>query len=151
MVSFLPKLKKENSVPSTATPANNTSVTQTSNPQVAPADGAVANTPSVPKEKKSFFKKKKKEEAPAPNLDEFNANHGQKPVEKAPDRPLIKYRYVIVNAMGKKENGTFEAENETEVRNFLLSQDYEVVSIKVRPGYDIDINDHAKMKVGELS
>ena len=80
MVSFLPKLKKENSVPSTATPANNTSVTQTSNPQVAPADGAVANTPSVPKEKKSFFKKKKKEEAPAPNLDEFNANHGQKPV-----------------------------------------------------------------------
>ena len=109
MVSFLPKLKMENSVSSTATPANNTSVTQTNNPQVAPADGVVANTPSVPKEKKSFFKKKKKDEASAPNLDEFNANHGQKPVEKAPDRPLIKYRYVIVNAMGKKENGTFEA------------------------------------------
>ena len=159
MVSFLPNLKKENSVPSTA-PANDASATQTAqtaqavqpnNAQVAPADSVATTAPSAPKEKKSLFKKMKKEEVPAPDLDEFNANHGQKPVEKAPDRPLIKYRYVIVNAMGKKENGTFEAENETEVRNFLLSQDYEVVSIKVRPGYDIDINDHAKMKVGELS
>ena len=159
MVSFLPNLKKENSVPSTA-PANDVSATQTTqtaqavqtnNAQVAPADSVATTAPSAPKEKKSLFKKMKKEEVPAPDLDEFNANHGQKPVEKAPDRPLIKYRYVIVNAMGKKENGTFEAENETEVRNFLLSQDYEVVSIKVRPGYDIDINDHAKMKVGELS
>ena len=152
MVSFLPNLKKENSVPSTA-PANDASATQTAqtaqavqpnNAQVAPADSVATTAPSAPKEKKSLFKKMKKEEVPAPDLDEFNANHGQKPVEKAPDRPLIKYRYVIVNAMGK-------AENETEVRNFLLSQDYEVVSIKVRPGYDIDINDHAKMKVGELS
>lgn len=108
----------------------------------------------VPKKKNSFFtKKKKKEKAEdsAPMLDEFSTNNVQKKEQKAPDRPLIKYRYVIVNAMGKKENGTFEAENETEVRNFLLSQDYEVVSIKVRSPYDIDINDHAKMKISDLS
>ncbi len=108
----------------------------------------------VPKKKNSFFtKKKKKEKAEdsAPTLDEFSTNNVQKKEQKAPDRPLIKYRYVIVNAMGKKENGTFEAENETEVRNFLLSQDYEVVSIKVRSPYDIDINDHAKMKISDLS
>ena len=107
-----------------------------------------------PKKKKSFFikkKKKEKTEDSGPMLDEFSTNNVQKKEQKAPDRPLIKYRYVIVNAMGKKENGTFEAENETEVRNFLLSQDYEVVSIKVRPSYDIDINDHAKMKVSDLS
>ena len=109
---------------------------------------------NVPKKKKSFFIKKKtkeKTEDSGPMLDEFSTNNVQKKEQKAPDRPLIKYRYVIVNAMGKKENGTFEAENETEVRNFLLSQDYEVVSIKVRPSYDIDINDHAKMKVSDLS
>ena len=109
---------------------------------------------NVPKKKKSFFIKKKKKEKTEDSghmLDEFSTNNVQKKEQKAPDRPLIKYRYVIVNAMGKKENGTFEAENETEVRNFLLSQDYEVVSIKVRPSYDIDINDHAKMKVSDLS
>ena len=109
---------------------------------------------NVTKKKKSFFikkKKKEKTEDSGPMLDEFSTNNVQKKEQKAPDRPLIKYRYVIVNAMGKKENGTFEAENETEVRNFLLSQDYEVVSIKVRPSYDIDINDHAKMKVSDLS
>ena len=109
---------------------------------------------NVPKKKKSFFikkKKKEKTEDSGPMLDEFSTNNVQKKEQKAPDRPLIKYRYVIVNAMGKKENGTFEAENETEVRNFLLSQDYEVVSIKVRPSYDIDINDHAKMKFSDLS
>ena len=109
---------------------------------------------NVPKKRKSFFikkKKKEKTEDSGPMLDEFSTNNVQKKEQKAPDRPLIKYRYVIVNAMGKKENGTFEAENETEVRNFLLSQDYEVVSIKVRPSYDIDINDHAKMKVSDLS
>lgn len=79
------------------------------------------------------------------------ANQSNLTEDKPVQRPLIKYRYVIINSMGKKENGTFEAENENEVRNFLLSQDYEVVSITVRPAYDIDINDHAKMKIGDLS
>ena len=105
---------------------------------------------SIPVQKKSFFFKKK--EKPAVTAD-FSTDDIEikKREEGSPARPLIKYRYVVVNAMGKKENGTFEAESETEVRNFLLSQDYEVVSIKVRPAYDIDINDHAKMKVSDLS
>ena len=99
--------------------------------------------------KKSFFKKKEKM---VPVIDDFSVlSEIQKREEGTPERPLIKYRYVVINAMGKKENGTFEAESETEVRNFLLSQDYEVVSIKVRPAYDIDINDHAKMKISDLS
>ena len=70
---------------------------------------------------------------------------------KAPDRPLIKYRYVVINAMNKKEKGTFEAENEAEVRNFLLSQDYQVVSVTPRAAYDIEINDYQRMKVADLS
>ncbi len=71
--------------------------------------------------------------------------------ENAPERPMIKYRYVVINAQGKKENGTFEAESESEVRGFLESQDYEVISVKVRPAYDIDINDYSKIKTSELS
>ena len=108
------------------------------------------------KEKKSFFSKKKKKDkkaatsAPSPT-DGLPTPGIQKRQENAPERPLIKYRYVVINAMGKKEKGTFEAESEAEVRSFLTSQDYEVVSITVRPAYDIDINDHAKMKVSDLS
>ena len=143
-MSFLPKLGKS---------GNDSASTSTNNMFTSQTNGAVDNSSNAVKEKKSLFKKKKKREDSVISLDEFKNSDGnnQKQAEKAPDRPLIKYRYVIVNAMGKKENGTFEAENETEVRNFLLSQDYEVISIKVRPPYDIDINDYSKMKVSELS
>lgn len=106
------------------------------------------------KEKKSFFsftKKEKKSYDNTPTAD-LSINSGiEKRNESEKERPLIKFRYTIVNAMGKKENGTFEAESESEVKNFLLSQDYEIVSIKVRAPYDIEINDYAKMKVGDLS
>lgn len=118
---------------------------------VLPAQGNVA----PPKQKKSLFsfqKKKDKKTDVNSDMNDFSPKPGiQKRVENAPERPLIKYRYVVINAMGKKEKGTFEAESESEVRNFLLSQDYEVVSITVRAAYDIDINDHAKMKVSDLS
>ena len=66
-------------------------------------------------------------------------------------QPLKKYRYVVINSMGKKESGTFEAENESEVRNFLLLQDYKVVSVKLRPAYDIEINDYQRMKSKDLA
>lgn len=111
--------------------------------------------PNEPKKKKKslFSKKEKKKESSEPEnlVDEFAASGIQKRSEDAPDRPMIRYRYVVINAMGKKENGTFEAESEDEVRSFLTSQDYEVVSISVRPAYDIDVNDHAKIKVNDLS
>lgn len=119
------------------------------------------------KKKKSLFSKKEKKEElneqdSVENLQSQPATQKQQPVpgsdpeirrrdEDSPERPLIKYRYVVINAMGKKENGTFEAESESEVRSFLTSQDYEIVSVTVRPPYDIDLNDHAKMKVADLS
>lgn len=115
------------------------------------------------KEKKSFFKRKEKElvaltpasqpenTAPTPeNFSDLKQRTGRTN-EQAPERPIQKFRYVVVNAMGKKENGTFEAESEADVRNFLVTQDYEVVSVKLRPAFDIDINDYSKMKVGDLS
>ncbi len=66
-------------------------------------------------------------------------------------RPMKSFRYVIVNGVGKKEKGTFDAETEEEVRSFLVSQEYEVLSITVRPPYDIDIFTNKKIKAGDLS
>ena len=66
-------------------------------------------------------------------------------------RPMKSFRYVIVNGVGKKEKGTFDAETEEEVRNFLVSQEYEVLSITVRPPYDIDIFTNKRIKAGDLS
>lgn len=66
-------------------------------------------------------------------------------------RPTKDYRYVIINSLGKKENGTFEAETENDVRNFLLSQEYQVLEIKERSKFDIDIGGNGKMNASDLS
>ena len=67
------------------------------------------------------------------------------------ERPLIPYRYTIVNAVGKKETGTFDAESENDVRNFLLSQDYQVLEVKERGKFDVDIGDNKKINASDLS
>ncbi len=55
-------------------------------------------------------------------------------------RPMKGYRYTIINGVGKKETGTFDAESENDVRNFLTSLDYQVLEIKERDKFDIDIS-----------
>lgn len=54
-------------------------------------------------------------------------------------KPIISYRYTIINGIGKKENGTFDAETENDVRNFLLSMNYQVLEVKERSKLDVDI------------
>ena len=54
-------------------------------------------------------------------------------------KETFSYRYTIINSMGKKENGTFDAENENDVRNFLLSMNYQVLEVKERGKLDVDI------------
>lgn len=66
-------------------------------------------------------------------------------------KPLSHFRYVIVNSFGKKEQGTFDAESENDVRNFLLSQDYQVLEIKERSKFDIDIGDNRKIGANDLA
>lgn len=66
-------------------------------------------------------------------------------------RPTKGYRYTVINTIGKKETGTFDAESENDVRNFLLAQDYEVLEIKLRSKYDIDLNIGKSMKASDLS
>lgn len=66
-------------------------------------------------------------------------------------KPKKRYRYTIINSIGKKENGTFDAEEENDVRNFLLSQDYQVLSVKERDKWDIDIGSGSKMSANDLA
>ena len=70
---------------------------------------------------------------------------------KKVERPMKRFRYTIINGLGKKENGTFDAEDENEVRNFLLSQDYQVLEVKERSATDIDIGGNGRMSAGDLS
>lgn len=66
-------------------------------------------------------------------------------------RPVKHYRYTIINTMGRKEQGTFDAESENDVRNFLLSQDYQVLQIAERSKYDIDIGGNGRIKAADLA
>lgn len=66
------------------------------------------------------------------------------------NRPLIRYSYTIINGVGKKEKGNFDAESADDVRNFLLSQDYQVLEVKERSKYDIDIGS-SKFGASDLS
>ena len=65
-------------------------------------------------------------------------------------RPLKKYRYTIINGVGKKETGTFDSESENDVRNFLLSLNYQVLEVKERSKMDIDLGE-GKFGASDLS
>ena len=67
------------------------------------------------------------------------------------EKPVIRYRYSIINSMGKKESGTFDAESENEVRNFLATQDFQVLDVRERSKFDVDIGGNGKMKPSDLS
>ena len=66
-------------------------------------------------------------------------------------RPMKSFRYTVINSFGKKEVGTFDAEEEQDVRAFLLSQEYEILEVKERSKYDIDINIGNKISAEDLS
>ena len=65
-------------------------------------------------------------------------------------RPIHGYRYTIINGVGKKENGTFDAESENDVRSFLLSLNYQVLEVRERSKLDIDIGT-TRFSAGDLS
>ena len=66
------------------------------------------------------------------------------------ERPLTAYRYTIINGVGKKENGTFDAESADEVRAFLTSLDYQILEVKERSKMDFDIGT-SKFNASDLS
>ena len=72
-------------------------------------------------------------------------------INKRVERPIKRFHYVIINGVGKKENGNFDAESADDVRNFLLSQDYQVLEVKERSKYDIDLGGNGRIKSADLS
>ena len=65
--------------------------------------------------------------------------------------PVKRYRYTVLNSLGKKETGTMETETEEDLKIFLQGLDYKVLEIKERPSSDIDIGGNGKIKAGVLS
>ena len=61
------------------------------------------------------------------------------------------FRYHVINSMGKKETGTFDAESEDEVRTFLEGQDYQVLDVLPRSKMDIDVGGPAHIGPEDLS
>lgn len=70
---------------------------------------------------------------------------------KKVDRPVKRFHYIIINTMGKKEQGNFDAENADDVRNFLISQEYQVLEVKERGKYDIDLGGNGRLKSSDLA
>ena len=65
---------------------------------------------------------------------------------------LQSFKYVVKNAMGETVKGIFDSEDITGVRVFLTNEGYEVLEIKPREKWDIDINfGSKKIKTGDLS
>lgn len=76
-------------------------------------------------------------------------NLKQKP--KRQTKPLIAYRYTVLDGNKKKITGIFEAESESDIRGFLTSQGYEVLKVEVKKPYDIEIGGNGPIKAGALS
>ena len=67
------------------------------------------------------------------------------------NKPLIPYRYTVLNASNKKETGIFAAENESDVRNFLTAQGYQILKVEVKKFYDIELGGNGKLKTSALA
>lgn len=72
-------------------------------------------------------------------------------VPKKEVKPLISYRYTILNKNKKKLTGIFDAESESDIRGFFTSQGYEVLKVEVKKPYDIEIGGHGPIKAGALA
>lgn len=72
-------------------------------------------------------------------------------VERDKSKKLKSYRYKVKDSRGKVISNTFEAPTMNDVKVFLQNEGYEIVSIKERSKYDIDINLNTKIKNGDLA
>ena len=82
------------------------------------------------------------------NFSGLTKKEEKKPID---NKNLKSYKYVVINSIGKKENGTFEAESISEVKNFLITEDYKIVSIEPRKAYDIDLFASNKIKTSSMA
>ncbi len=75
----------------------------------------------------------------------------QERLEKIKNQKMISYRYKVKDSSGRIISNTFEAPSVNDVKVFLTNEGYEVIEIKERSKYDIDINFGAKISNGDLS
>ena len=72
-------------------------------------------------------------------------------IEKIKNQKMISYRYKVKDSSGRIISNTFEAPTVNDVKVFLTNEGYEVIEIKERSKYDIDINFGTKISNGDLS
>ena len=76
----------------------------------------------------------------------ISPNRSVMPLEKK-----ISFRYVVKNDAGQTIKSIFDAYSQEEVYNFLTNEGYQVVSIKPRKPYDIELFGSGRMRPGDLS
>lgn len=86
-----------------------------------------------------------------PESETSNYENLKQKVPKRQTKPLIAYRYTVLDSNKKKITGIFEAESESDIREFLTSQGYEVLKVEVKKPYDIEIGGNGPIKAGALS
>ena len=86
-----------------------------------------------------------------PESETSNYENLKQKVPKRQTKPLIAYRYTVLDSNKKKITGIFEAESESDIRGFLTSQGYEVLKVEVQKPYDIEIGGNGPIKAGALS
>ncbi len=75
----------------------------------------------------------------------------EKRIEKIKNQKMISYRYKVKDSSGRIISNTFEAPSINDVRVFLTNEGYEVIEIKERSKFDIDVTFGSKIKNGDLS
>ncbi len=73
-------------------------------------------------------------------------------IKNITSKKLTSYKYTVKDSSGRLVKNTFEAPTANDVRVFLQNEGYEIVEIKERSKYDIDVSIGGyKMKAGTLS
>ena len=85
------------------------------------------------------------------NYKDQGAIEDAKRLEKFKNQKMISFRYKVRDSSGKITSNTFEAPTAKDVRAFLTNEGYEVIEIKERSKYDIDIGGNGKVKTSDLA
>ena len=117
--------------------------------------GLFTNNTSSYQVQKSTGEALKKELAKVQNDSKDYINQNDKDdklrVERDMNKKLTSYRYKVKDNRGKIISNTFEAATKNDVRVFLQNEGYEVIEIKERSKYDVDLNFSNKVKNGDLA
>lgn len=72
-------------------------------------------------------------------------------IERDKGKKLKSFRYKVKDSRGKVVSNTFDAPTISDVKVFLQNEGYEIVDIKERSKYDVDLNFNTKIKNGDLA